>query len=62
MLDTGRNLKPGVRQPLWHPAGDNNNNNNKVYFRQDVHICIHKIQLKKKKYNTYNTIKAIRST
>ena len=20
------------------------NNNNKVYFRQDVHICIHKIQ------------------
>ena len=24
------------------------NNNNKVYFRQDVHICIHKIQLKKK--------------
>ena len=23
--------------------------NNKVYFRQDVHICIHKIQLKKKK-------------
>ena len=27
----------------------NNNNNNKVYFRQDVHICIHKIQLKKKK-------------
>ena len=26
-----------------------NNNNNKVYFRQDVHICIHKIQLKEKK-------------
>ena len=34
---------------IYYHYYNNNNNNNKVYFRQDVHICIHKIQLKKKK-------------